>query len=107
MKQNNKAKRALAAVSAMTIVCGSLVACTSAKPQETEAPKATEAVKVTEVSKAEAVAAGTESTEYVPAYPIVDEKITVTGLVVGADTSVSDSRIVWDKVEKITGIDIE
>jgi len=107
MKQNNKAKRTLAAVSAMTIVCGSLVACTSAKPQETEAPKATETVKATEVSKAEAVVEGTESTEYVPAYPIVDEKITVTGLVVGADTSVSDSRIVWDKVEEITGIDIE
>lgn len=44
---------------------------------------------------------------YVPTYPIVDEPITVTGLVVGCDTSVSDSRVVWDKVEEVTGIHIE
>ena len=47
------------------------------------------------------------ASEYVPTYPIVDEPITVTGLVVGRDTSVSDSRIVWDKVSEITGINIE
>ena len=34
---------------------------------------------------------------YVPTYPIVEEKITVTGLVVGADTTVSASeRQVWN-----------
>lgn len=47
------------------------------------------------------------ASEYVLTYPIVDEPITVTGLVVGRDTSVSDSRIVWDKVSEITGINIE
>lgn len=46
--------------------------------------------------------AGTESK-----YPIVDEPITITGLVVGKDTSVSKSRIVWDKLGEVTGINIE
>ncbi len=45
--------------------------------------------------------------DYVPTYPIVEEPITVTGLVVGCDTSVSESRGVWDRVEEITGINIE
>lgn len=44
---------------------------------------------------------------YVPTYPIVEEPITVTGLVVGCDTSVSESRDVWDLAEKVTGIHIE
>lgn len=44
---------------------------------------------------------------YVPTYPIVEEPITVTGLVVGCDTSVSESRDVWDKAEEITGIHID
>ena len=48
-----------------------------------------------------------ENTYYVPSYPIVDEPVTVTGLVVGADTSVSDSRLVWEKVSEVTGINIE
>lgn len=49
--------------------------------------------------------AGAEN--YVPTYPIVEESITVTGLVVGCDTSISDSRDVWDRVEELTGINIE
>lgn len=44
---------------------------------------------------------------YVPTYPIVDEPITVTGLVVDGDLSFSESRIVWDLVEEVTGINIE
>ncbi|MDO5407602.1 MAG: extracellular solute-binding protein [Eubacteriales bacterium] len=44
---------------------------------------------------------------YVPTYPIVEEPITVTGLVVGCDTSVSESRLVWEKVSEVTGINIE
>lgn len=47
------------------------------------------------------------ASDYVATYPIVDEPITVTGLLVDADTSVSDSRLVWDKVSEITGINIE
>lgn len=44
---------------------------------------------------------------YVPTYPIVEEPITVTGLVVGRDLSVSKDRLVWEKVEEVTGINIE
>ena len=45
---------------------------------------------------------------YVPTYPIVEEKITVTGLVVGADTTVSATeRQVWNEVEAITNIHVE
>ena len=44
---------------------------------------------------------------YVPTYPIVEEPITVTGLVVGADLSVSEDRLVWEKVEELTGVNIE
>lgn len=45
--------------------------------------------------------------DYVPTYPIVDEPITITAMVVGQDTSVSQTRLVWDEVEKITNIHIE
>lgn len=44
---------------------------------------------------------------YVPTYPIVEEPITVKGLVVGRDLSVSKDRLVWEKVEEVTGINIE
>ena len=44
---------------------------------------------------------------YVPTYPIVDEKITITAMVVGKDTSVSATRRVWDEVEELTNIHIE
>jgi len=48
-----------------------------------------------------------EVENYVPTYPIVDEKITITAMVVGKDTSVSDRRRVWDEVEELTNIHIE
>lgn len=44
---------------------------------------------------------------YVPTYPIVEEPITIKGLVVGEDVSASSTRMVWDEVEKITNIHIE
>ena len=40
-------------------------------------------------------------------YPIVDEPITVKGLVVGMDTETRKDRLVWNKVSEITGINIE
>lgn len=40
-------------------------------------------------------------------YPIVTEEITLRGLVVGADTTASKDRTVWQKVEEVTGINIE
>jgi len=44
---------------------------------------------------------------YVPTYPIVEEPITITALVVGEDTTVSKTRILWDEVEALTNIHIE
>lgn len=40
-------------------------------------------------------------------YPIVDEPITVKGLVVGRSTNTRTDRIIWNKVSEITGINIE
>ena len=44
---------------------------------------------------------------YVPTYPIVEEPITITALVVGEDTSAMKTRILWDEVEALTNIHIE
>ncbi len=44
---------------------------------------------------------------YVPTYPIVEEPITIKALVVGRDTTVSETRLVWDQVAELTGINIE
>ena len=44
---------------------------------------------------------------YVPTYPIVEEPITITALVVGQDMTVQNTRILWDEVEKLTNIHIE
>ena len=48
-----------------------------------------------------------EQTEKDSLYPIVDEPITVKGVVVGRSTEVRTDRIVWNKVSEITGINIE
>ena len=48
-----------------------------------------------------------EPEEYVPTYPIVDEPITVKGVVVGKTTEVRSDRIIWNKVSEVTGINIE
>ena len=48
-----------------------------------------------------------EPEEYVPTYPIVEEPITIKGLVVGKNTDFMDDRIVWQKVAEVTGISIE
>ena len=52
--------------------------------------------------------AATPSTEVVeekPLYPLVDEPITVTGVVIG--TMTGESRTVWEKVSEITGVNFE
>ncbi len=67
----------------------------------------------TETKKNSAVAqsseqkeSASEAEEEKSLYPIVDEPITVTGLVIGKDMT-NKSRVVWDKVSEITGIQIE
>lgn len=80
-----------------------LCGCGAGAKEETTA-----AAKQTEAATQEVAAAESQAQEpYVPTYPIVDEKITITGLVVGEDTSVSSTRVVWDEVEKVTNIHIE
>ena len=46
---------------------------------------------------------------YTPEYPIVDEEITITGMVMteNADDSVREDRIVWNEVMNVSGINIE
>lgn len=44
---------------------------------------------------------------YVPTYPIVEEPITITALLVNKDTTISETRTVWEEVEALTNIHIE
>lgn len=83
-------RRALATVLAASML---MTACGGSTPQD-EGKKADAPARV-------------PVENYVPAYPIVEEPITVTGLVVGRDLSVSEDRLVWEKVEEVTGINIE
>lgn len=83
-------RRALATVLAASML---MTACGGSTPQD-------------EGKKAD-VPARVPVENYVPTYPIVEEPITVTGLVVGRDLSVSEDRLVWEKVEEVTGINIE
>lgn len=60
-----------------------------------------------EPSSSEPTEGSTESGEYVPTYPIVEEPITVKGLVVSPNTDFSETRIIWDKVAELTNINVE
>lgn len=84
-------KRALAAILAASML---MTACGSASTSQGEKTKENEPERALVEN-------------YVPAYPIVEEPITVTGLVVGRDLSVSKDRLVWEKVEEVTGVNIE
>lgn len=84
-------KRALAAILAASML---MTACGSASTSQGEKTKENEPERALVEN-------------YVPTYPIVEEPITVTGLVVGCDLSVSKDRLVWEKVEEVTGVNIE
>ena len=56
---------------------------------------------------AETAAAETAAAAEAGTYPIVEEPITVRGLVVGKDTATRSDRLVWNKVSEVTGINIE
>ncbi|WP_373266443.1 extracellular solute-binding protein [Hungatella hathewayi] len=84
-------KRSLAAILAASML---MTACGSASTSQGEKTKENEPERALVEN-------------YVPAYPIVEEPITVTGLVVGRDLSVSKDRLVWEKVEEVTGVNIE
>ena len=96
MKRKKMAALLLAAVTAI-----SAVACGGEPAQENEdTPN-------TDVESDDGKEEEPEAPEVTTGYPIVEEPITVKGLVVGRDTSVRTDRLVWNKVSEITGINIE
>lgn len=97
MKRKKMVALLLAAVTAM-----SAVACGGETAQENEDTPKTD-VESDDGSKTEEP----DTTEVTTGYPIVEEPITVKGLVVGRDTSVRTDRLVWNKVSEVTGINIE
>lgn len=96
-------KRKLLAIILATTMVASLGACGNETTTES---------KVTSNEKVETSATTPEASEpaqevYEAKYPIVDEPITIKGLVVDPDTTYSEDRLVWQKVSEITGINIE
>lgn len=96
----------LASVLALSAcACGNTSAVQESTPAAETAAASTEAADSSE----EADTAETTSSDTTDSaqYPIVDEPITVTGVVVAKDTSKRSDRLVWNKVSEITGINIE
>lgn len=86
----------LAAIMAMSVIaCGS----------EPAGNKSTDAVQSSE--KESVGQAASETPEDDSLYPLVEEPITIKGLVVDGDTSVSEDRIIWNKVGELTGVNVE
>ena len=46
-------------------------------------------------------------TNYAPHYPIVSEKTTVKGVLIGDNVNISQPRLVWKKLEQLTNIHVE
>ncbi len=81
-------------------MAASVCACGNANStSETKESKATE-------SAVQSSTPSTEVKEDDSLYPLVDEPITVTGIVVGGE-EISDGRLVWDKVAEVTGVNFE
>lgn len=83
----------------------SVCACGNAEGKESVVSNETIGVVSSETGSSETIS--TDAEPYVPTYPIVEDKITITALLVGEDTSLSETRIVWDEVEELTNIHIE
>lgn len=94
--------RRIAALGMAAAMMASVCGCTASQATQSGAAAGNEST-----SAANETINNANAGDYVATYPIVDEPITVTGLVVGADDSISDSRLVWDKASEITGINIE
>ena len=45
--------------------------------------------------------------EYAPSYPIVADKISVKGVIIGENIDISQPRLVWQKLEEITNIHVD
>ena len=95
----------LAAIMAVSVcACGAREA---EKSQETS--KSSEVSKNSEDSKSSEVSgvASTSVEEEKPLYPIVEEPITIKGMVVGANTQSFEDRKIWEYVGDLTNIYIE
>lgn len=99
-------KKKLVSLLLVAVMALSVCACGAEKKQESSAPAASKSEAPAASSSA---AASSEATaeEYVPTYPIVDEPITVKGVVVSRSTEKRSDRLVWNKVSEVTGINIE
>lgn len=101
-ERKNFMKKKLISLLLSATMIASLCACgnDATKTGISETSKTSESTVTSEVPSE----TGVENQE---PYPIVNEEITIRGLVVGADTTVSKDRTVWQKVEEVTGINIE
>lgn len=95
------------------MLCAAMVvsACACGNTADEEKGKTTsEETKVQESTQggtAEGKSSAEQDEEEEPTYPIVDEQITVKGLLVDMNTEQGDTRIVWDEVSELTGIQFE
>ena len=91
-----------------TVMALSVCACGN-EAQENASSEGTDTQVSVEPSVTPGTSGETASTEAAEEtlYPIVDEPITVTGLVVDGNVEKRKDRLVWNKVSEITGINIE
>ena len=100
-------KRRVVALFLVTLMVLSLCACqTGTDDKKTTAPadKTTQGQQQTDASTE-----GEEPTteEAKPEYPIVDEPITIKGVVMGTNPTANTERILWKKIAEVTGITVE
>ena len=94
----------------LSMILASVMALSVCACGNTEKPVSKETESVTTETT---VTASTETVEvpeeYVPTYPISEEPITITGMVVGreANTKGEMTRILWEKIEEYTNIRVE
>jgi putative aldouronate transport system substrate-binding protein len=99
-------KKKLVSLLLVAVMALSVCACGAEKKQESSAPAASKS-EAPAASSSAAASSEAVAEEYVPTYPIVDEPITVKGVVVSRSTEKRSDRLVWNKVSEVTGINIE
>lgn len=99
-------KRRVVALFLVTLMVLSLCACqTGTGDKKTTAA----ADKTTQGQQTDTSTEGEEPTteEAKPEYPIVDEPITIKGVVMGTNPTANTERILWQKIAEVTGITVE
>ena len=84
----------------------SVNACGS-EPSGNESKEPVQSSEKESTEQASTEASVTEEPKDDSLYPLVDEPITIKGLVVDGDTSVSKERVIWNIVGELTGVNIE